>query len=154
MPFYYSAVLYGLTTSATAGSETDHLRMLTGAGAGAKIAGVFPVGRNVTVGGGGVRMRRYATISTGGTGMTIAPADPRAPAAETAAYSAPTAGATGTDLMEVGVSQVGGGGWVPLEADAGMQLSPGGGANGNLDFLSVMASASMTLDLTVEFSEE
>lgn len=153
MPFYYSAALYGLTTNVTAGAETDHLQLLTGAGAAAMLSGLFAVGRNVTVGGGGIRVRRYATISTGGTPVTPRPANPRSPAAATAANSGPTAGATATDLMEMAVSQTGGGGWTALEPDDAFEMSPGGGANGNIDLLSVMASASMTIDLTAKFSE-
>lgn len=154
MPFYYD-VNQAVTSNGTAGVETDHLRTLTVANQGiCRVMSLYGAARFGTAGGAQLRLKTFATASTVGSGVTPGKRNPNSPAASTTFFSGPTAGATPTVHMTVGVAQTGGtGGWMALEPDHALQLLPNGGANGNADIYSIANAASVTLDFTVEFAE-
>jgi len=158
MPFYYSVPAYALTSNGTANTETDDLTIQTSTQqAVCRIVEVYCAVRSTTAGGGGIRVRSYATASTSGTPITPLPRNPNSPAAGATAASGPTAGTTAHDHFEVGVSQLGGmGGWVAPESDACPTMYPFASANakGNMDFVSIFASASMVHDLSVGIKED
>ncbi len=154
MPFYYD-LNNALTSSATAGTEVDHLRLLTVASQGnCKIVGCYGTARFGTAGGAQLRIKTFATPSTVGTAQTPAKRHPDNPVAATTAFTAPTVGLTPIVRLTVGVAQTGGmGGWVALDQDHALTLKSGGGANGNGDVFSIANAASVTFDNTVEFFE-
>ena len=155
MPYYYAVNVQGATSNGSANTETDMLRTLTVANqAPAQVKGLYGAMRSGTAGGAQLRARRFATASTVGAAATPDPRRPGQPAASLTAFTLPTAGATPTQVLSIGLAQTGGmGGWVALEPDHAIWLNPNGGANGNLDILSIANAASIGFDYTVEHSE-
>ncbi len=154
MALYYVTNAQGLTSNASAVTETDHMRTLTGASRAAAFVQVIVSARNATVGGGTMRLRRYSTPSTVGTAITPAPKDAGAQAAVTTAFTGPTVGTTATQVGSIGFSQTGAQGfWGAAEPNDALLLNAGGGANGNLDFVSICNGTSVPLDLTTEHIE-
>jgi len=155
MPFYYDINRSNVTTNGSAGTETDDLRLLTVASQGhARIMALYGAARFGTAGGAQLRVKTFGTASTAGSAVTPAPRNPRAPAAQSTAFSGPTAGSTPVIRMTVGVAQTGGtGGWMALEPDHAIALLSGGGANGNGDVFTIANAASVVLDYTVEINE-
>lgn len=155
MPFFYD-IHNSVTSNGSANTETDHLRLLTvtGTAESAKIVGLYAGARFGTAGGAQMRIKTFATPSTVGSTQTPAKRHPSFPAAKVTAFTGPTAGATPTVRLTVGVAQTGGtGGWVALEPMAAVTLLQGAGANGNADLFSIAASASVPIDYTLEVSE-
>jgi len=151
---YYVTNAQGLTSNASSATETDHLRYLTGSTRAASIMQVIISARNATVGGGSMRLRRFSTASTSGSAITPAPKDPGGQAAVTTAFTAPTAGSTPTQVGSVGFSQTGAQGfWGASEPNDALMMNANGGANGNLDFVSICNGTSVPFDLTVEHTE-
>ncbi len=124
-----------------------------------KVVGVYPTSRFGTAGGGILRLRRFSTASTGGT-MNNTPnaKHPSTPAISCTFFndgSAITPGATAKQMGSVGFAQTGGqGGWVAVEPDDAIKLLANGGANGNLDYVSICNAASVTFDFAVDIQED
>lgn len=154
MPFYYD-LNNALTSNGAAGTETDHLRLLTVANqTPCRITAIYGASRFGTAGGAILRVKTFATASTAGASQTPAKRNPNSPAASTTAFTGPTAGATPTVRQSIGVAQTGGtGGWFALEPDHAITLLPNGGANGNADLFSIANAASVTFDATLEIVE-
>lgn len=158
MPFYYTTNAQGLTTNASTATETDNLTMQTGAsGSTGSIVQVLASGRNATVGGATIRLRRFATASSSGSANNPVAKDPTAPAASVTAKTGPTPGSTATQVMSIGWSQTGAQGfWGAAEPNDAIVLraaSGAGPANGNIDFYSIANGTSVPFDLTVEHIE-
>ena len=154
MPFYFD-LNFAFTSNASGGTETDHMRLLTVANQETcKLMSLHGNARFGTAGGGQLRVKTFATASTVGSAQTPAKRHPTQPAAATTAFTGPTAGATPTVRMTVGVAQTGGhGGWIALETSDAISLLPNGGANGNADVFSIANAASVTGDFTLGFNE-
>jgi len=152
--FYYD-LANSFTSNGSAGTATDHLRLLTASQQeSASIAKMVGGARFGTAGGMQMRAQLYATASTSGSAQTPDPRNKNSPAANTTAFTAPTAGSTPTLKTSVGLAQTGGeGGEVKLVNEEAIQLKPNGGASGNLDFLSNANAASVTFDFTVVIGE-
>lgn len=157
MPYVYSiAPAANVTTSATANTEVDHLRTLTGSTRIASIIGCYGIGKGAgltAISGIVLRLRRFTTASTAGTAITPAPRDPTAPAAVLTAFTGPTVGTTATQQLAFGFGAAGPGGWVAINPDAGILLVAGGGANGNADILSASGTASLNFEYSTEHVE-
>jgi hypothetical protein len=157
LPFYYD-VNRPITTNGTTLTESIHLRALTVANTiGARLTGLYGTCRSGTAGGASLRVKTWATASTGGTSQTPAKRRSGSPAANCTWFndaSAITGGTTQTVRLGVGMAQTGGmGGWMPFEADDALELAPNGGANGNLDVDSIAVGTSVAGDITAEFAE-
>src|SRR5262245_13242872 len=154
MPFFFDTN-QSVTSNGSANTETDHLRFLTvSQQETAKVVGLYGACRFGTAGGAQIRLKPFGTASTAGSGVTPAKRHPSFPAASLTAFSGPTAGATPTVRLTVGLAQTGGtGGWVAIEPGAAISLLANGGANGNLDVYSIANGASVPIDFTVEHSE-
>jgi len=151
---YYTTNYQGATSNASAATETDHMTMLTGSTRQAMLAQLVVSARNATVGGGTLRLRRYSTPSTSGSAITPAPKDPGSQAAITTAHTLPTAGSTPTQQGSYGLSQTGAQLFFgAAEMNDTWVLQAGGGANGNMDFFSIMNGTSVPFDLTIEHLE-
>lgn len=156
MSYYYAVNVQGASTNSSGDTETDMAQFLTVAEqAPCNIVGLYGAAYNQTsVGGIVLRARRWTTPSTSGSSFTPAKRNTQSPAASTGVVTGPTAGSTATNLLSIGLAQTGGmGGWQALEPDAAIVLRPNGGANGNVDIISIATAATMTFDYTVEFNE-
>lgn len=162
---YYFRCNRQTTSNGSAATETDHYRLLTIAEQEtAKLMEVMGTARSGTAGGGSLRVRRYATPSTGGTagsGATL-PNPTNAALNQTIVANTTnftdattiTAGTTATNVLSIGLAQTGGqGGWVTPFDGAGIDMIPNGGAQGNLDFVSIFNAASIAIDLSIGFRE-
>jgi hypothetical protein len=154
VPFFFDTNV-SVTSNGSANTETDHLRFLTAANQEtAKLVGLYGASRFGTAGGAQLRVKTFGTASTVGSAATPAKRHPSSPAASLTAFTGPTAGATPTVRLTVGLAQTGGtGGWVALEPMAAISLLANAGANGNADVFSICNAASVPLDFTVEHSE-
>lgn len=155
MPIYFAINPIDTASHATPGTETDYLRLLTVANQKpCRVMALFGGGKSATAGGHTLRLASFGTPSTSGSAFTPAPRLRGQTACSTTAFTAPTVGTTRTPHLSIGFPQIGGtGGWFAIEPDAGVYLSPNGGANGNLDVLGNAQSASQTFDYTLEFTE-
>lgn len=154
MALYYTINYQSASTNATPLTELDMLRTVTGATRSASFVQVIVSARSSTVGGGTIRLRRYATASTTGTAITAIAKDPGGQATTITAATLPTAGTTATQVMSIGFSQTGAQGfWGAAEPNDAVLLNAGGGANGNLDFFSIANANSVPFDLTTEHIE-
>jgi hypothetical protein len=137
MAYYSIDPTADLTTSASANTLVDQLRILT-VGNDFRITRVDLVGKgaaqaNIT--GLEVDLIRYTTPSTVGAAIVPQPRNPRAAASVTTPLTGPTAGATLKYQWSGGMMSSGQGGFQaqdPLIKDA-IYLPNGGGANGNID---------------------
>ena len=136
-------------------SPTDQLQLLTAANKrAARVTGLYGSATNTAVGGITVYAGRFATASTAGSAATPVKRDADGPAAGCGANTLPTPGSTFTRQISASVSQTGGGTpWFAIEPDAAVTLDPNAGANGNLDFYTLSITASMAMDMGVEFNE-
>lgn len=132
-----------VTTSASANTDVDHLRLLTVA---ARMAWVKALGTHgkgaalTTITGINLWLKRFATPSTVGAAITPTPRDQSGQvAARLTAFTAPTIGATPTIAKAIGCGATSPGGWVAPDVDSYITLDAGGGANGNLDLISQTA---------------
>lgn len=121
----------------------------------ARIMGLYATLRSTTAGGAMIRLLTFTTASTGGSGTTPQKRNNNSRAADTTAFTGPTISVTGRQQrLAVGAAQTGGnGGWVALEVDHALAMTPNGGAGGNCDVSSIAASTSVALEPTVEFQE-
>jgi hypothetical protein len=150
---YYGSSAQGLTSNGSALTETDHMQFLTGSTRGANLVAVYASGRSATPGGNTIRLRRFTTPSTAGSGLTPQPRDTGAQAAVTGVVTGPTAGSTTKNQLSFGFPATGGNGWVAIEPSNGIYLVAGGGANGNCDVFSICNAASLALDISVDHTE-
>jgi hypothetical protein len=158
MPFYYD-VSRAETTNGTAGTVSTHFYAKTVANQETcAIKGIFPNSRFATAGGAQYRVaHNTGTAVSGGTSFTPNPKNLRGPAAQTTWFSdasAITPGGTLVQRLSIGFAQTGGqGGWVALEPADAIQLMPNATNPADVEFTSVASAASVTFDVTHEFSE-
>lgn len=160
MPFYYS-INRPTTTNGTGNTCSNHAYLLSVANqANGFIVGVMCNIRNSTTAGSGVlRTARLTGAPSGGTALTANKRNPDNPTAATTTFGDATAisyGAFSVNYqgIDIGFAQTGGqGGWVALERDHALTLKPNGGANGNAVFDSFTATASQSIQVSVEFGE-
>lgn len=157
MPFVYNTgPSANVTTNGAANTDTDHLRLLTGATRTANIQGFTMGGKGAgltAISGIVLRLVRFATASTAGSALTPRPRAPGAGAAVLTAFTGPTVGTTQT-LQATGYSGAAGpGGWVARDGDSCIQLEAGGGANGNLDAISQSGTVSLNFEYSIEHNE-
>ena len=141
MPFYFAtAPTADVATSASANTAVDHLRTLTVAQQAAAVTKLDLIGKGAaqsTITGIEIRLSRFTTPSTVGSGITPAKRNSDQPAANLTAFTGPTIGATETIQWSGGMMSSGQGGFTPLDPyDDAIYLVANGGANGNLDLLS------------------
>lgn len=143
MLIYNIAPPAAVTTSGTANTDVDHLRLLTVAARMAWVKALQLRGKGAaltTITGIEVMLKRFATASTAGSAITPIPRDlSGAVAARTTAFTGPTIGATPTIQLAIGCGATGPGGWTAPDVDSYITLDAGGGANGNLDLISQTA---------------
>jgi hypothetical protein len=145
-----------VTTSGTANTEVDHLRILTVASRGASITRLLAQGKGAgltAISGIMLRLNRYGTPSSAGSSETPNPKHPAAPAAITTAFTGPTVGSTPTAQLAVGCGAAGPGGWVARDSVEKIHLEAGGGADGNVDVLSVSGTTSLNFEYSLGFEE-
>jgi hypothetical protein len=159
MPFYYD-VVRSFTTNASGGTLSPHLWGQTVANQETVgISGVYVASRFGTAGGAQLRVQdNSGTTASGGTAQTPRPRNIRGAVAAQSAWkndaTAITVGTTLTNRMSIGFAQTGGmGGWVATEPSAKMQMMPNLTNPVDMEFQSIATTASVTGDLTVEFSE-
>lgn len=159
MPFYYD-VVRSVTTNASGGTESCHLWAQTIANQETVgISGVYFASRFGTAGGAQLRVKdNSGTTASGGTSQTPRPRNIRGSVAAQSAWkndaTAITVGTTLTNRISIGFAQTGGmGGWVATEPSAKIQMMPNLLNPVNVEFTSIATTASVTGDLSVEFSE-
>lgn len=131
-----------VTTSASANTDVDHLRLLTVAARMAWVKALYLRGKGAaltTITGIEVMLKRMATASTAGSAIVPQPRDAGSPAARVTPFTGPTIGATPTIQLALGCGATGPGAWVAPDNDSYIDLDAGGGANGNLDLISQTA---------------
>lgn len=140
MLVYNTAPPAAVTTSGSANTDVDHLRLLTVAARMAWVKSLLIRGKGAaltTITGIEVMLKRFATASTAGSAIVPAPRDQSGSvAARLTAFTGPTIGATPTIQLAIGCGATGPGGWTAPDADSYIDLDAGGGANGNLDLIS------------------
>src|SRR5262245_28218175 len=170
MPFVYSvnsraaaAALENYTTSGSANTEIDTAFVLKpGASRAVSLIAMRGQGKGAgltALSGIMLRLKIYpTTAAAGGSAITPAPTDNRAPAATSTAAAAATAGGnvtagTGT-LVQVGgfgFGASGPGGWVAPNPDAAVTLD--GGATKSGDLFSSSGTASLNFEWNAEIQE-
>jgi hypothetical protein len=159
MPFGYAvegapATPYASHVTPNTEDPTLVLRQAT---RGVDLTSIFVHGRGAaltTITGIGLRIRRWTTAGTGGTGVTPAPRRVGTTASTTAAdkVTAITPGTvSGAYQLGIGCGASGPGGWVARDADSAIHLE-GGGAD-ELDINSVSGVASMLHHVSAEILE-
>ena len=159
MPYYYD-LNRALTSNASAGTESTHFWGKTAANQETlAIAQMLAAVRFGTAGGMQVRVKHNTgTTASGGTAQTPAPRNLRGDPAALSTWSNDASAITnGTALvprLTFGAAQTGGtGGWVALEAKDKIQMMPGAVNPVDVEVTSLASAASVTFDLTIEFSE-
>jgi hypothetical protein len=159
LPFYYD-VNRAETSSGSAGTEAYHFYAATVANQEtAALKGIFIASRFGTAGGAQYRVKtNTGTAASGGSSQTPAKRNLRGnPSAQTTWFndgSAITNGGTLTTRLTIGFAQTGGmGGWVPVEAPDAIVMMPNATNPVDTEFTSIASSASVTFDVTHEFSE-
>jgi hypothetical protein len=139
---YNTAPPAAVTTSGSANTDVDHLRLLTVAARMAFVKGLYLRGKSAaqtTITGIEVMLKRFATASTAGSAIVPNPRDAGSPAARLTPFTGPTIGATPTIALALGCGITGPNSWVAPDVDSYIDLDAGGGANGNLDLISQTA---------------
>jgi hypothetical protein len=155
LPFYYS-IASTHTTSATAATELDALRLLT-------VATRQCICTRLIVGAAGAaqdnqvmaKLWRMSTASTVGSAFVPQSHDQGSPAAVTTPFTGPTIGTKNTNATLIlpfnsrAMVQ-----WVALNPDEAITLHSNGGANGNIDLLDEEAAAvAVVMRYQLTFSE-
>lgn len=180
MPYYYDVTrgTTGYTSNGSANTESTHLRSATAANQETcAIKGIFVASRFATAGGAQLRVKStvFGTAASGGTAVTaytgsvntggaagglVSPRNLRGnPAAQTTWFNDATGITGGTAAqtavrLTIGFAQTGGmGGWVPVEAPDALVMMPNATNPLSMEYASICATASVTFDATVEFSE-
>jgi hypothetical protein len=159
VPFYYD-VNRVTSTNASAGTESTHLWAKTIANQETVgISGIYVAGRFGTAGGAQIHVKHNTGASaSGGSAVTPSPRNLRgSPAAQSvwaSDASAITPGGTLVQRLSIGFAQTGGmGGWVATEPTAKFMMMPNAANPVDVEFTSVASSASVNIDLSVEFGE-
>jgi hypothetical protein len=159
MPYYYD-LNRPLTSNATPGTENTHFWGKTAANQETVgISQIIAAGRFGTAGGAQIRLKQNTgTTASGGTVQTALPRNMRGdPAAQSIWANDATAITNGTTLLPrltFGFAQTGGtGGWVAIEPKDKIQMMPAATNPVDVELTSLATTASVTFDLTVEFSE-
>jgi len=163
MPLYYDLnKTGGFTANGSAGSESMHMYAKTVANQETcAMKGIFLASRFATAGGAQLRVKTNTGFtSAGGTQQTPISRNLRmgSVAAQTTFFNDATAITVGTPSVNtrltIGFAQTGGmGGWVPVEAPDALVMMPNTTNPVDMQFTSAAATASITFDMTVEFSE-
>lgn len=164
MPFFYDAQRT-TTTNGSANTESTHLAAKAAASQPTLgIFGIMATARSLTAGGGSVRTKTNSnggTVYSGGTSQTPAKKNTAAPAAQSTWVNDGSAITPGTTLVirgAVGFAQTGGtGGMQPIMQQAAYQLqctSASGSPPVDIEFLSISATASIAIDITIELGED
>ena len=144
------------TTSGSANTEVDAIDFIASAtGGSVNMLSISCGGKSqglTTLTAICLRVRKYATASTGGTGSSIVPVDVSIPAATHTSSTGPTAGSTATNLMEITCGAAGPGGWVAPTPDAMPKLKPAS-TTASMDILSATGGTSLPFSLTVQIAE-
>lgn len=156
MPMIYTlspATAGNVATNATPGTETDVFFMKAGV-RNAFLQAMYITGKAAgltAISGIVMRVIKWGTASTAGTGITATPKDPGMQAAKMTAASAPTAGTTRTQHVIFGCGAAGPGGWVAPNPDSVIQLEGGGAFS--IDAMSASATASLNFEWSAEAGE-
>lgn len=157
MPMVYDLQLATAGTTSTNGSaNTESTVFFVKAGTrNVALFSMYAVGRGASltsITGIGIRLCKFATAGTSGTGITPAPRDPGMQAAKCTSASGHTVG-TGTRTQQgfFGFGAAGPGVWVAPNPDAAMVLE--GSATNGIDVESVSAGTSMTFEWSAEIQE-
>jgi hypothetical protein len=161
MFIYASTRAANQTTSGTANTEVIHYGFTTGAARGAAIQLVNAIGKAslaTTISGIALRFKRWPTTASTGTAVAARPRDPLAPAATTVVINDAAAITTGTGVATyqggVGFGKAGPGLWFAINPDSGIIMSAAGGANGNVDLVSVSGEVSLAFEINaIEHAE-
>lgn len=158
MPFY--DLNRATTSNGSANTESSHLWGTTVANQeSVGIVGLFAAGRFNTAGGAQIRLKdNTGTVASGGTTQTALAKNRRSgPAAQSVWKNDATAitpGGTLLTRLTVGFAQTGGqGGYVPPVPAAAVQMMPNATNPVDVEVTSNAATASVPLDLTLEFQE-
>ena len=159
MPYYYD-INRALSSNVTPGTESTHLWAKTAANQETLgISQVIAAARFGTAGGAQVRVKHNTgTTASGGTSQTPSPRNLRGdPAAQSIWANDASAITNGTILvprLTFGFAQTGGtGGWVAIEPKDKIQMMPAATNPVDVEITSLATTASVTFDLTAEFSE-
>lgn len=142
-----------LTTNATPNTETEAFFLKPGV-RNAVFAAISMLGKGAgltQLSGIVMRIIRWGTASTGGTGITPYPVDPGQQAAKATAASRPTSGTTRLNSLITGCSGTNLGGWTMPNVDAGMVLE-GGGAQ-SVSGLDASGTASLNYEFSFDHQE-
>lgn len=158
MLIYNIAPPAAVTTSASANTDVDHLRLLTVAARMAWVKALALRGKGAaltTITAIEVMLKRFATASTAGSAITPIPRDlSGSVAARLTAFTGPTIGATPTIQLAIGCGATGPGGWIAPDVDSYITLDANGGANGNLDLISqTSGTVALPFGYDIEFGE-
>lgn len=154
MPMVYGIALAtagNLTTNATPNTETETFFVKAGSARGVALQSLYIQGKGAgltAISGIIMRIIKWATASTSGTGITPTPKDPGMQAAKCTAASRPTSGTTRTNHLAFGCGAAGPGGWVAPNPDSVIALEAGSAPS-----ISGM-DASGTASMNFEFSGE
>jgi hypothetical protein len=156
--YYYGFALAtpgNLTSNATPATETDAIFLKAATSNTAGLVRADIVGKKAggtTLDSVNIRMCRFTTGSTAGTGITPTPeggADQVAAAATMA--SRPTAGSVRQELGVFGASWAGPGGWAALNEQAVHRVR--GNSGDSIDLLDVSSTASVTYEIGGQIME-
>lgn len=156
MPMIYTlslATAGNSTTNGSANTETDRWFVKAGV-RNAFLQAIYLIGKGAgltAISGIAQRIIKWATASTGGTGITPTPKDPGMQASKQTAASAPASGSTRTQHMVVGCGAAGPGGWVAPNPDS-VVLLEGGGAF-SIDAMDISGTVSLAYEWSIETGE-
>lgn|SRR3990167_2212043 len=156
MPFVYNVQLAtagNTATHATPNTETGVVRHLPGARS-VSLRSIYLIGKCAAltaISGIAIRVARFTTGSTVGTGATPRPRDVNAPAATTVCGTGQTLGSGRTEQLVIGCGVAGPGGWAAQNDDAAINQQ--GSATSTVDLISASATASLNFEWSSEIQE-
>lgn len=153
MPMVYTISVATAGNSTATTTETDIFFVKAGV-RNAALQSMYIVGKGAgltAISGIAMRIIKWATASTGGTGITPTPKDPGMQAAKQTAASAPTSGTTRTQHVVFGCGAAGPGGWVAPNPDSVILLEGGGAFS--IDAMSISGTASLNFEWSAETVE-
>lgn len=159
MPIYYD-INRALTSNGSANTESTHWWAKTAANQETvALKGIYCASRFATAGGAQFRVKdNTGATASGGTSQTPVAKNRRLGVAAQSVWAndatAITPGGTLLVRLTVGFAQTGGmGGYVPIEAADAIVMMPNATNPVDVEFVSNAATANVTFDATVEFSE-
>ena len=156
MPLVYESSLATAGNSTTAGgvnTETDRFFLKAGV-RNAYFQSLQLQGKGALlsqISGLAMRMIKWGTASTLGTGITPSPKDSGAQAATATAASTPTSGTTRTNRIIIGCGTTTPGQWMARDNDACITLAGGGAPS--IDGMDVSGAASLLFEFSFEHWE-